>query len=459
MAINQLNSLFKGYDEIDESGVLTLLLKSYAVVNYSNQKKRIKYSDGFRDLISLGYQIIRSFFRSMKSLNVKEGLPILTHMSKRPHLFKMNDILASSLNEECTRAYFYSVNSIKGKYTLELSGFPHKVFRALTWTNASTFFYATKLFYKFIRANSLGRSHLLPFTIHLLRQYASLGTFQVLFRKTKVPFIVCEYDQYNEIASFVLAARQAGIPTYTQTHGLLNSKFAYYPLIADKIFAWGNYHRELLLSWGVSPERILVTGATQYESIEGDLVKNPKTMSRFNLQERVLSVGTNPMKDHIKVALIKVVKSLALDIPSNWSIVLRPHPSEGTEDYKATFKESTNIKVLNNSDIGISELLMLSDIVMVWNSAFAIDALIKRINTFHFKLEKTPSEGEVQKLVQKGLIPSFSSSLQVLAYINTLSYSIGKRSELADDRYKIFKEEYCTEFGERAAAKMLSAIG
>jgi hypothetical protein len=453
---SKLIAFYHKLDEVDETKQLSSLLRSYAVVKYSNETPEVSLTAAIRDLTSLAIQFFKGMFWNVSSIELEAGLPILTFMSPRPHLYKMNDLLANEFSEGCNRAYFYNSDGlIQSSSSSILAGLPHKVLSREVLMNWRSISQATKLFRNYVKEEQLSATHVLPFWVHAIRQYAALGSFKKLFRDRKFPFIVCEYDQYNQIAAFLMAAKLSGISTYTQTHGLLNTQYAYTPLIANKIFVWGNYHKKVLMDWGIAKENILVSGAIQYQSNpEIDFKTRLQVLDELKLNERIVVIATNPMTNDIRKALIEFINNFALSIPADWSIILRPHPSESKDEYEAAVKKLNNVQVLNNQELDMVLLMQISTVAMVWNSAFAIDALVNRIPTIQIKLNFKDA-GEVTKLVELGLIPSFNEPQEIIDFMGSLKIiNDSNTHELNDAQFEKFKTEYCINFGEEAAKQM-----
>ena len=445
-----LENLSREFRVQDESGVLSNLTKSYLVINYTYRTKQSSFGLSISELASLLWQILKNIFQGENRPKINEGRPILTFMSERPHLFRINDLVAEGLNEVCNRALFYNSNSSLKPNSQVFKGFTINFARAFTKIPGRLIFEAIKSFLAFMKASNLPTTHLLPFSVHLVRQYWSYYSYRELFKVEKVPYIICEYDQYNEIAALILAAKEEGIPTYTQTHGLLNSQFAYTPLIAENIFVWGKYHKQLLKSWGVDEAHIHVTGAVQYQMVEGLNAKRQTLLESYGLGQRVISLATNPMQPVVQAALISFVEALVTLLPKEWSLVLRPHPSEQMDVYQARL-ESIGVKVFDNSLMPIQEILGLSDCVMVWNSAFAVDALVNKTPTVHIDLYGIESEGEVIRLVGEKLIPTFSKPSELVAYLNLFDSQSPERFCMPKEDYDRFKQVYCVVTGQEAA--------
>ena len=447
--LKHLESLFDKFSELDETGRISALLRSYGVINYSYKVKTQPLSVVIKEVFSFLRQLGVTLFRSGRVPAFLHEWPVLTFMSSRPHLNRMNSLLADRLNGKCNRIYFYSKDdhSESDSNTKWINHSPWVLFEVFSREQVLN---ALRAFKRYLKKRQLPLIHIVPFSIHLVRQIAAFQTYRTLFRMQTVPFIVCEYDQYNEVAAFLLAAREANIPTYTQTHGLLNSRFAYTPLVAENIFVWGKYHKQLLQSWGVNEANIHVTGAVQYQEVEDLNAERNTLLESYGLGHRVISLATNPMQPAVQAALISFVEGLVTLLPKEWSLVLRPHPSEQMGPYEARL-ESKGVKVFDNSLMPIQDLLGLSDCVMVWNSAFAVDALVNKIPTVHINLNGIESDGEVIRLVGEKLIPTFSKPSELVEYFKLFDSQSPERFCIPTEDYDKFKQVYCVATGEEAA--------
>jgi hypothetical protein len=120
------------------------------------------------------------------------------------------------------------------------------------------------------------------------------------------------------------------------------------------------------------------------------------------------------------------------------------------EPYQARL-ESKGVKVFDNSLMPIQELLGLSDCVIVWNSAFAVDALVNKIPTVHIDLNGIESEGEVIRLVEEKLIPTFSKPSDLVEYFKLFDSQCPERFCMQTEDYDRFRQVYCVATGHEAA--------
>jgi hypothetical protein len=73
--------------------------------------------------------------------------------------------------------------------------------------------------------------------------------------------IVTDYDRAGLASSLVLAARSLGIPAFSLQHGVMGQDAAgYVPVIADRMFCWGELHRRIMIQAGQDPARLAIGG-------------------------------------------------------------------------------------------------------------------------------------------------------------------------------------------------------
>ncbi|MCR9155245.1 MAG: hypothetical protein NXI09_14140 [Bacteroidetes bacterium] len=428
-------------------------MRSFGVINYTYRIKDFGFKDAVRECLSFLYQFVKEVFLPELKPRISDNLPFLTFMSSREHLFIMNDLVAKSLDYQLNKMYFFNPNFSLRPNSYNLKDQRKKLISPFKKEVRGIFRPAIKEFKLFLNHVGLSKWHAVSFSIHMYRQFSAFYYYKEVFRDKSIPYLLCEYDQYNEIAALILAAKEEGIPTYTQTHGLLNSQFAYTPLVAENIFVWGQYHKKLLNSWGVDEANIYVSGAVQFQQGEDLNLNREALLKSYGLNQRVISLATNPMQSEVQGALIAFVEALVSILPKEWSLVLRPHPSEQIRPYQARL-QNIGAQVFDNSQMPIQDLLGLSDIVMVWNSAFAIDALVNKIPTVHIDLKGIESEGEVIRLVAEKLMPSFSHPLALVEYIQKFEGQNAERFCLQEEDYERFNKVYCVATGQEAASNI-----
>ncbi len=82
--------------------------------------------------------------------------------------------------------------------------------------------------------------------------------------------VVVDEDVLPLNRALVCAAKSLDIPTWVIMHGLPVNPEGFVPMAADHIAVWGAYERDVLQKWGVSPEKITITGCPKYDAMCAD---------------------------------------------------------------------------------------------------------------------------------------------------------------------------------------------
>lgn len=426
---------------------LDALVSTFLGIKYVNRYKSLNLKSLMREVGSFVVQYVSGLFQKETVINWRP-LPLVTFMSNRPHIYKMSQVLTEELN--------YQVNifwTIPGVPLLTVEGtLIHKndIRYSLRLGKErelkQAFKDGKKVFRTFLRKQGLSRLRMIPFEIHVRRQLALVRYFEEQFENTKPTAVFTEHDRFNELASLVIAARQKGIPSVTQVHGLLNSRSSYVPLVADNIGCWGNWHKQRLIDWGVSEERIKVTGAIQLSDSFQESEESRELEAGKSGTKRMIILATNPTEQVRKSLILEFCQAIE-SLKKDWIGVLRLHPSENRKDYSAYL---TSDRIFFSEDIHKDQELIfrVSDAVVVFNSAFAIDAILKSKPVFQLRVMENMSPA-LEVLIEIGLIPSFNNGEKLAEAVK-----ICGRSEFKDhfaNKRKEFLENFCQYFGKRAA--------
>ncbi|MCB9239860.1 MAG: hypothetical protein H6608_01900 [Flavobacteriales bacterium] len=313
---------------------------------------------------------------------------------------------------------------------------------------------AIKTFHQFLKKEKLAAYRLLPFIIHIQRQIGWVDLFERSFQFSTPSVVVTEYDRYNEITALIIAANQNKIPTITLTHGLLNFRFAYAPLVANDILCWGEAQREMLLNWGVSQHRIHITGAVQLRDTRNEkgVLKGLPEYKPGN--HKVLLLATNPI-EAVRQDLISFFTEVINCLSDDWIGLIRLHPSESSQDY-LPYLVSERTTILESDKVSYDESMATADVVGVFNSAFAIDSMMVGIPTVQFDITKQ-FEGAVKDMVQRNLLKAFSNPKQCAEYVEALMTD-GKTKDEWKSQNKRFRKDYCVACGREAARNVVCEI-
>jgi len=181
--------------------------------------------------------------------------------------------------------------------------------------------------------------------------------------------------------------KRLGIKTLIVQHGTPNrySLHAFVPFEADCFAAWGNFTKEFLVSNGVEPKKILVTGGPVFDgtiSLKPDRGKIMKQLGIDRAVEKLIvftlqgiGPGNCPSAEEIQTAIVETARA-ASSYGNSILLVFQVHPSHGTDDTKNIINgiNAENSIVVKYPDT--ESLMAASDGVITFFSTTAIDALI-----------------------------------------------------------------------------------
>ncbi len=159
------------------------------------------------------------------------------------------------------------------------------------------------------------------------------------FEKPKLFVVLNEKTTLGDIA--VALAKQRGIKTMCIQHGAMGYVSGFVPVAVDKIAVWGNSAKRALIHESVPKEKIVITGAPQFDNLTGFNAKMEEDIKKeINLDPSkkyiLFTTQTFPYVEEAVRCVCKAVKS----IPS-LQLVIKTHPSEySTKKYERIIKES-----------------------------------------------------------------------------------------------------------------------
>jgi hypothetical protein len=138
---------------------------------------------------------------------------------------------------------------------------------------------------------------------------------------------------------------------------------------SSKIFVWGEWYKKIMISHGIAPDKIIVSGPLRL-----DYYKNKSNFETLSNKLNILYAPTH--KKHPSIPKIvnqmnKFVIQLANDLPQI-QFFIKPHPLDNSNDFKNL---SPNVILLNNKE-DIRNYIMICDIFISAGSTTTIDALI-----------------------------------------------------------------------------------
>ena len=83
----------------------------------------------------------------------------------------------------------------------------------------------------------------------------------------KTEFVIVDEDVIPFNKALVTAAKNKNIKTLVVSHGLPASRVGFLPLQADNIAVWGEFMKSIFQRWGMSSDKIIVTGCPKYDKL------------------------------------------------------------------------------------------------------------------------------------------------------------------------------------------------
>jgi hypothetical protein len=179
--------------------------------------------------------------------------------------------------------------------------------------------------------------------------------------------IITEFDRNSLASPMILSARKHNILTITLTHGVI--EYGFTPLLADHILCWGKCQKERLISLGVEPYRISVTGNPMIKVIER--CPGKKTRSSNNVKV-CLAIG--PEAEYLNKSLIEAF-DYAVEQLEQVEGIIKLHPTLKRGNYKWINSISSKVIIFDSLDITNSELFNIIDLLIVHFSGIANEAL------------------------------------------------------------------------------------
>jgi hypothetical protein len=187
---------------------------------------------------------------------------------------------------------------------------------------------------------------------------------------------------------YCLLGRQLGIPSLEIQFGMYGEEGVEWQFfVADRLAAWGEKAREVLIAHGVPAERITMTGSPRHDS----LVEMPAsdvawTRARLGVPEGssiVVFASTyspSPYDDFVDPKLLVLVKKAvfqAADKATGLCLVVKPHPLENVCETKRLARECRNI-LFTDPHAEIRELIKACDAFVTLGTTSTVDALIAK---------------------------------------------------------------------------------
>ena len=289
----------------------------------------------------------------------------------------------------------------------------------------------------------------------LVNSQLAVGSLAFLER-CRPAAVVTDYDRACFPSCLVLAAKSLGIPTFSLQHGVMNQDaVGYVPVIADRMFCWGELPRRIMTETGQNPAKLAIGGCPR---LSRELPVEPENVrSRLNIDpsHRVAMLGTSPVPP-VQRRLLAAWFCDAVSQLDGVSGIVRLHPSEKLEFYADIARKYPQVKFLDNSQMSLDESLAATDVVVVQSSGMGGDALVKRRLVIVVEIPDA-TLGHGKDLIEQAGCPRVASAEELAASLRSLLFDEEfRRCHFAATER--FVEDFCASFGEDSARRIAETI-
>ncbi len=291
----------------------------------------------------------------------------------------------------------------------------------------------------------------------LMIQSQRVAAMQALVDRVGPRAVVTEHDRNTRWSCLVLAARSRGIPTATLVHGTMGpGGMGFTPLLADRVFCWGEADRQRFLEAGEAPERLVLGGCPR---IQRETVIPPvEARRRMQLPEDrpVVTLGTAAYRPDQSLALAEAFCQGVDRLADEVTGMVRLHPSEALPLYADLARRHPGIRFMDNRDATLDETMAATDAMVVYSSGIGSDALVKRRFTVVLDVIDAP-QGHATELMEQAGCPRATGPEELAAIVRELLAETPLRAECEAARER-YVERFCCAFGQEAARQIADEV-
>ncbi len=283
-----------------------------------------------------------------------------------------------------------------------------------------------------------------------------IAGFAGFLRAAGIRAVVVEHDRMQTSACLVLAAQSCGVASFTLVHGVMNQgAFGFVPVLADHVLAWGGIDRQILIDAGTPPDRITITGCPRLSrSLDADREAS-RRKTGLPPDGRLVLLATANFRADQRGVLARTFCEAATG-SGGFAAAVRLHPSERMADYRELAAAFPAVRFVDNATWSLDEALAAADVVVVHNSGFGSDALMKKRPVVVLDCLDLPL-GHGQLLAERANCPVARDAAALRAVIARLENDAAFRDD-CQARGDAFSKEFVAFTGDEAAVRIATAI-
>jgi hypothetical protein len=281
-----------------------------------------------------------------------------------------------------------------------------------------------------------------------------------MLERARPAAILTEFDRNAVWAPLILAARQRGISTFTLVHGVIGKEMVgVFPLLADKVFCWGELDRAKFLAAGVKPSRAVIGGCPRLSRELNATPTAARIKAGLDPAKPVVMAGTTPIALAERLRYAEAFCEATKD-QTIFSAVVRLHPVDRLREYAALAAKYPHVKFMASDEWTLDEALAAANVVVVHTSGLGADALVKGRLCVVLNVSKIPlSFG--QELVAEAHCPLAESAALLRDILGRLFTDADYREELhrcAENYVARFCQLFGNEASRQIAARVIAEV-
>lgn len=297
----------------------------------------------------------------------------------------------------------------------------------------------------------LCNKELIFYTFRLFHQAKIISFYDYQFNKSKSKprIVVTEFDRNSIASPLILTAKKNGIKTITLVHGVIGNYFT--PVLADRIFCFGEIQRDQLIERNVSKERIKITGT----SIIPDF-KEFKVSRNRNNSTLTVCLGVQTLKKIYLDLKLKTVIEAAIQVRTV-ELIIKLHPSQKKEDFIHLQEINSCIKVVSSSEIDNLDLFSKIDLLIINFSGLGIEAMYYGVPVILIQTKDEETQYMFDLIAKLSGLPVFETSSELVSIFNTVMNDRSYLDDLAN-KGKIFANRFYYATGSSAVSNIVREI-
>jgi len=274
--------------------------------------------------------------------------------------------------------------------------------------------------------------------------------------ETRPRAILTDYDRNHLWSVLVMVGRRLGIPTFTLVHGVLSDHaVGYVPVLADKVFCWGEIDRQKFLAAGTDPARLLIAGCPRLQrGLSADRVA-ARSKAGLSADKPLVLLATAPYSIQDRQRLAGIFCDGIGRVPGAVGAV-RLHPSEDLDAYATVMAKYPTARFLANTVLTVEEAVTAADAVVVHCSGFGSDALTKGCPVIVLDVLDQPL-GHGADLIRHADCAGPRNAEELAAAVRLLLFDEEAR-EKATRAAQGFTQLFCAAFGDDAARNIARTV-